>query len=199
MIYYQNFKSNLSGFITVVSNRIGDVFIIAFILTMLIRGAAGYWFKSPRDFIFFKIIALLVLLRAITKSALFPYCTWLPEAIAAPTPVSSLVHSSTLVTAGVYLLYRYSFCLDSVRLLLLSVISAFTLLISSRAAIFCQDFKKVIALSTLSQLAFIGLTLGLGYSVLAFYHLITHAIFKSSLFMGAGSLLHLAQSNQDMR
>jgi len=83
--------------------------------------------------------------------------------------------------------------------MILSIISAFTLILSSVAAIFCQDFKKVIALSTLSQLAFIGVVMSLGIPILAFFHLITHAIFKSCLFIGAGSLLHLAQSNQDIR
>jgi NADH:ubiquinone oxidoreductase subunit 5 (subunit L)/multisubunit Na+/H+ antiporter MnhA subunit len=110
-----------------------------------------------------------------------------------------LVHSSTLVTAGVYILLRYESAITQETVFILSVISAFTLLISRAAAIFCQDFKKVIALSTLSQLAFIGMVMSLGIPVLAFFHLITHAMFKSCLFMGAGVLLHLAQSNQDIR
>jgi NADH-ubiquinone oxidoreductase chain 5 len=107
VIYYQNVKSNLSGFITVVRNRIGDVFVVLFIVLMLIDGVTIFWFKRIADFSLPALLGLGVLLRAITKSALFPYCTWLPEAIAAPTPVSSLVHSSTLVTAGIYFLIRY--------------------------------------------------------------------------------------------
>jgi NADH:ubiquinone oxidoreductase subunit 5 (subunit L)/multisubunit Na+/H+ antiporter MnhA subunit len=89
--------------------------------------------------------------------------------------------------------------LTSETLSILAWVSSFTLILSRAAAIFCQDFKKVIALSTLRQLAFMGIVLSLGLPLLAFYHLITHAIFKSCLFMGAGSLLHLAQSNQDIR
>ena len=199
VIYYQNFKSNLSGFITVVSNRIGDVFIILFILIVLLSGLSRFWDKEVYDFTHYSTISIVILLRAITKRALFPYCTWLPEAIAAPTPVSSLVHSSTLVTAGIYILLRYASALTVETLFIFSTISAFTLVISSAAAVFCQDFKKVIALSTLRQLAFMGVVLSIGIPTLAFFHLITHAIFKSCLFIGAGSLLHLAQSNQDIR
>jgi len=199
VVFYQNFKSNLSGFITVVSNRIGDVFIILFIILVLLSGVSRFWFKELCDFEFYSRISFIILLSAITKRALFPYCTWLPEAIAAPTPVSSLVHSSTLVTAGIYVLLRYESALRQETFMILSIISAFTLILSSVAAIFCQDFKKVIALSTLSQLAFIGVVMSLGIPILAFFHLITHAIFKSCLFIGAGSLLHLAQSNQDIR
>lgn len=199
VVYYQNFKSNLSGFITVVSNRIGDVFIILFILIVLLRGLSRFWFKEGYDFNYCSIISIIILFRAITKRALFPYCTWLPEAMAAPTPVSSLVHSSTLVTAGIYILLRYTTALTIETLFIFSTISAFTLIISSAAAVFCQDFKKVIALSTLRQLAFIGIALSIALPTLAFFHLVTHAMFKSCLFIGSGSLLHLAQSNQDMR
>jgi NADH-ubiquinone oxidoreductase chain 5 len=113
--------------------------------------------------------------------------------------VSSLVHSSTLVTAGIYFLIRYFSSIPFFVLERLAVLAGLTLLVSRVAALAGQDFKKIIALSTLRQLSFMGVILGLGYPKLALFHLITHAIFKSCLFIGAGSYLHLSQSNQDMR
>jgi NADH-ubiquinone oxidoreductase chain 5 len=142
-------------------------------------------------------IIVLVGLAAITKSAQIPFSAWLPAAIAAPTPVSALVHSSTLVTAGVYLLIRFRTLLGCSKILL--VVSLFTMFISGLGACLEQDAKKIIALSTLSQLGLIIFSLSLGLSIMAFFHLLTHALFKSLLFMCIGLYIHGAADQQDLR
>jgi len=119
--------------------------------------------------------------------------------MAAPTPVSSLVHSSTLVTAGVYLFIRYSPIIGFHIFYCLIIISSFKLIVSSSAAFFEGDFKKIIALSTLSQLRIIIIILPLGNYLLSYFHLLSHAFFKSLLFLSAGIVIHGALGGQDLR
>lgn len=120
--------------------------------------------------------------------------------MAAPTPVSSLVHSSTLVTAGVYLLTRLNYLLRELHLLwCLSLLGAMTMAIAGVSALFEVDIKKVIALSTLSQLGIIFLTLGIGFPTIAFFHLVAHAYFKAMLFIRAGRVIHRIRDYQDFR
>jgi len=140
---------------------------------------------------------VIVLLAAITKRAQIPFSAWLPAAMAAPTPVSSLVHSSTLVTAGVYLLIRFNNLLGERRLLFL--ISVLTMFMSGLGANYEIDLKKIIALSTLRQLGVIIITLSLGFYELSFFHLMTHALFKSLLFLCAGAMIHGIGDIQDIR
>ena len=196
VIFYQRERSNSAGMITLIRNRIGDVSIL--IRIGLLR-RAGNW-----TFIFLQeegiIVVGLVTIAAITKRAQIPFSAWLPAAIAAPTPVSSLVHSSTLVTAGVYLLIRFNSLLviRDIRNYLL-VISVITSVIAGLRAIVENDIKKVVALSTLSQLGLIMVSLRVGISDLAFFHLITHALFKSTLFMCVGFIIHSIDGSQDRR
>lgn len=143
------------------------------------------------------IVSGLVILAAITKRAQIPFSAWLPAAMAAPTPVSALVHSSTLVTAGVYLLIRFSEVIG-VNMFLMYV-SVFTIILSGVGANFEIDLKKIIALSTLSQLGVIIITLSLGLVELTFFHLISHALFKSLLFLCAGAYIHRYGDIQDIR
>lgn len=140
---------------------------------------------------------VLVILAAITKRAQMPFSAWLPAAIAAPTPVSALVHSSTLVTAGVYLLIRFNYLMGVNNFLF--YVGVFTIFISGLGANLEIDLKKIIALSTLSQLGLIIVTLRLGFYELSFFHLMTHAIFKSLLFLCAGSFIHSMGDTQDIR
>ncbi|MBY0379946.1 MAG: NADH dehydrogenase subunit 5 [Burkholderiales bacterium] len=146
------------------------------------------------------MLLFLLVLVASTKSAQLPFSSWLPAAMAAPTPVSSLVHSSTLVTAGVYLLIRLNYLLSSASFLwILTRLGLLTIIIAGLRAVGELDMKKVIALSTLSQLGIIFITLGLGLPSLAFFHLISHAYFKAMLFMCAGAIIHSLKDYQDLR
>nr|QKG04148.1 NADH dehydrogenase subunit 5 [Vespa velutina auraria] len=196
VIYYQNWKSFSSGMITVLLNRIGDVGILMMISLMVILGSWNGIFYSFNFFFF----SLLLMLSAFTKSAQLPFSTWLPLAMAAPTPVSSLVHSSTLVTAGVYLLMRYNnYLIDNHLMGLMLFISSSTMMMSGLMANFENDLKKIIALSTLSQLGLMMSILSLGEVELGFMHLVIHALFKSLLFMCSGILIHQMNNNQDIR
>nr|ADO60618.2 NADH dehydrogenase subunit 5 [Omonadus floralis] len=201
VIYYQNIKSFNAGMITALSNRIGDVALLMSIAWMLNYGSWNYIFyldelKSSMEM---EVISLLVVLAAMTKSAQIPFSSWLPAAMAAPTPVSSLVHSSTLVTAGVYLLIRFSDGLGSTLMMVLLFISSMTMFMSGLGANFEFDLKKIIALSTLSQLGLMMSILALGSYKLAFFHLLTHALFKALLFMCAGNIIHNMLDCQDIR
>ena len=141
-----------------------------------------------------------MVLAAMTKRAQIPFSAWLPAAMAAPTPVSALVHSSTLVTAGVYLLIRFYPVVSSVWAgQLLFFLSALTIIMSRVGALYEIDLKKVIALSTLRQLGLIIISLAAGFRVLAFFHLLTHALFKACLFLCAGRVIHLYGGRQDVR
>lgn len=197
VVYYQNFRSFNSGIVTILCNRIGDIGILIFIRLLIIRGGWNFWIVKKDGGI---LILIILILAGITKRAQVPFSIWLPLAIAAPTPVSALVHSSTLVTAGVYLLIRFNELLSIIRELnILYFFSILTIFISRFIANFENDLKKIIALSTLSQLGLIIIILSLGFKNIAFYHLLTHAIFKSILFMCAGVLIHSIINNQDIR
>ena len=202
VIYFQNVKSYSAGILTALSNRIGDVALLLAIAWILNFGSWNYIFylefiKITREI---QIVGILVVLAAITKRAQIPFSSWLPAAMAAPTPVSALVHSSTLVTAGVYLLIRFNFLLvDSIIGKILLLISGLTMFIAGLGANFEFDLKKIIALSTLSQLGLIIRILSIGYYKLAFFHLLTHALFKALLFICAGSIIHNINNFQDIR
>lgn len=147
-----------------------------------------------------QVICFIVIFAAITKRAQIPFSSWLPAAIAAPTPVSALVHSSTLVTAGVYLLIRFNLLfLDTLLRKMLLLASGLTMFMAGLGANFEFDLKKIIALSTLSQLGLIMRTLALGFVKLAFFHLLTHALFKALLFICAGAIIHNIKGSQDIR
>jgi len=146
------------------------------------------------------LILVILILARITKRAQIPFSAWLPAAIAAPTPVSALVHSSTLVTAGVYLIIRFNFILIRFPLLkYLRLIGGLTIIIAGIGAIFEIDIKKIIALSTLRQLGVIIIVIGAGFSLLGFFHLVSHAFFKAILFICAGNLIHNYKDYQDIR
>lgn len=194
VIFYQNYISYNSGIVTIICNRIGDVGLLIGISLVIINGRWNIWIVKD------KVEVLMLFLAAITKRAQIPFSVWLPKAIAAPTPVSALVHSSTLVTAGVYLMIRFNTMLIkrgiSEILLYLSVLTIF---IAGLIANVENDLKKIIALSTLRQLGLIIISLRLRLKIVSFYHLLTHAIFKSILFICAGIIIHSMFNRQDIR
>lgn len=197
VIFYQNEKSANAGMLTALSNRVGDVAILLRISLILSLGRWRYIFyqREVRG-----QALMFVVLAAITKRAQIPFSAWLPAAMAAPTPVSALVHSSTLVTAGVYLLIRFHEALfrsEHSRVLLL--LARLTIFIAGLGANFETDLKKIIALSTLRQLGVIICSLSLGRADLAFLHLLAHALFKALLFICAGSIIHRVGDYQDVR
>nr|QIJ59980.1 NADH dehydrogenase subunit 5 [Agrypnus sp. YD-2019] len=201
VIYYQNVKSYNAGMITALSNRIGDVALLISIAWMLNYGDWNYiyYLDYMKDDFVMMVVGGLVMLAALTKSAQIPFSSWLPAAMAAPTPVSSLVHSSTLVTAGVYLLIRFSAGLAPIFLSFLLFVSMLTMFMAGLGANYEFDLKKIIALSTLSQLGLMMSILALGDYLLAFFHLLTHALFKALLFMCAGCMIHNLGNCQDIR
>ena len=186
VIYYKNRKSLGSGIITALTNRLGDCFLL------IILGICLYSSQVPEGHYIF---LLFILLTSMTKRAQIPFSSWLPSAIAAPTPVSALVHSSTLVTAGIYLLIRF----NPFRFEWLLPIGSATMLIAGFCACAEIDIKKIVALSTLSQLGVIIVSLSLFQKGFCFFHLITHAIFKALLFICVGVGIHTLYGSQDFR
>nr|WJW73847.1 NADH dehydrogenase subunit 5 [Syrphidae sp. 335 TLW-2023a]WJW73860.1 NADH dehydrogenase subunit 5 [Syrphidae sp. 335 TLW-2023a] len=202
VIYFQNVKSFNAGMLTALLNRIGDVALLMAIAWMLNYGSWNYiyYLEFMKNDMEMMIVGSLVMLAAMTKSAQIPFSSWLPAAMAAPTPVSALVHSSTLVTAGIYLLIRFNLLLvNTVMSQLLLLLAGLTMFMSGLGANFEFDLKKIIALSTLSQLGLMMMILSMGYEKLAFFHLLTHALFKALLFMCAGAIIHNMNNSQDLR
>nr|YP_010693551.1 NADH dehydrogenase subunit 5 [Scolytoplatypus wugongshanensis]WCB99742.1 NADH dehydrogenase subunit 5 [Scolytoplatypus wugongshanensis] len=199
VIFYQNMKSNSAGMLTALSNRIGDAFFLLSIAMMMNFGSWKFMFIYEEDSENLMIILFMLMMAAMTKSAQIPFSSWLPAAMAAPTPVSSLVHSSTLVTAGVYLLIRIVDMMNSSLLLILLYSSLLTMFMAGLNANFEYDLKKIIALSTLSQLGMMIVIICLGSKELALFHLFIHALFKALLFMCAGAMIYNFHGLQDMR
>lgn len=198
IVYYQNQSSIVSGVFTLLINRLGDCFFLVSIVFF-------YYFSSDlfvhTSNVLPRIVLIVLLLTFITKRALFPFSSWLPMAIAAPTPISALVHSSTLVTSGLFLMVRYSYYLYSsyslIKLFLL--VRVFTSFYAGLNTLFEKDLKKLIALSTLRHLGFIGLSFSSGLLSLAYFHMLSHALFKSLLFMTIGDIIINLSHSQDIR
>jgi NADH-quinone oxidoreductase subunit L len=144
---------------------------------------------------------MLLFLGCTGKSAQIPLFTWLPDAMAGPTPVSALIHAATMVTAGVYLIVRlnFLFALAPVTMAVIAVVGGVTGLLAATIGITQNDIKKVLAYSTVSQLGFMFLAAGMGAWVAAIFHLVTHAFFKACLFLGSGAVIEACHHNQDIR
>jgi len=193
IIFYQNWISLGGGLITLLTNRLGDrVLLISFSYWVRLRLRSSIYQKGSIAAFF------LFLLVTLTKRAQIPFTSWLPAAMAAPTPVSALVHSSTLVTAGVWLLVRFRQARLSFTIALL-VLGTVTLVLASIAALIEADGKKVVALSTLRQLGLIFIAISLGNSLICLFHLLMHAFAKANLFLIVGNFLHMRFSQQDYR
>nr|YP_010546397.1 NADH dehydrogenase subunit 5 [Nerita plicata]UYI29913.1 NADH dehydrogenase subunit 5 [Nerita plicata] len=199
VIYYQNMKSLAAGMVTALANRIGDVLLL--ISIAICANEANWNMMLIWESSMFPWLCLCIMVGAMTKSAQIPFSAWLPAAMAAPTPVSALVHSSTLVTAGIFILIRFYYLLAAWPLFnfLALFIGTITLLMAGIGANHEHDLKKIIALSTLSQLGVMMLSLGLGAWNLTLFHLYTHALFKALLFLCAGAIIHNNSNVQDIR
>jgi NADH-quinone oxidoreductase subunit L len=206
--YYQTDYAPAAGKKAFVVNRIGDFgFLIAMFLMFAYFGtvdfarvssiaAAGgveHWLLTA--------ICLLLFLGACGKSAQIPLYVWLPDAMAGPTPVSALIHAATMVTAGVYMVVRSNalFRLAPGAMMVVALIGALTALFAATIGIRQWDIKKVLAYSTVSQLGFMFIGVGVGAFTAGIFHLITHAFFKACLFLGSGSVIHAMSGEQDMR
>ncbi len=144
------------------------------------------------------IAGLLIFCGAVGKSAQFPLHVWLPDAMEGPTPVSALIHAATMVAAGVYMLCRIIFLLDPTALHVIAYIGGFTALLAALIAVQQNDIKRILAYSTLSQLGYMVMAVGLAGPTPAMFHLTTHAFFKALLFLGAGSVIHALHEEQDI-
>lgn len=195
VLFYNNWDSCRGAINTVLTNRLGDFFLFIFFTSVMF---SGYYFLRLSWFCW--VSSLMLLLASFTKRAQFPFRGWLPKAMRAPTPVRSLVHRRTLVTAGLVLIMNFSeMILNRNVLSVILIIGVFTMFFSSTAALVEEDLKKVVALSTLSQMGFSMFTVGLGLGFVSFVHLLRHALFKSCLFMQVGYLIHCSLGQQDGR
>nr|QOE56580.1 NADH dehydrogenase subunit 5 [Antigona lamellaris] len=196
VIYYMDSDSLSAGMITAISNRIGDVFYILMIGVMCSILSFNY---SVTYLWCFWLMGLLVVLGSFTKSAQIPFSAWLPEAMAAPTPVSTLVHSSTLVTAGVYVLIRFGALLSEFASYLVLFMSMMTVIMAGSGGLVEVDMKKVVALSTLSQVGMMMFAISMGAIMVSFFHLVVHAFFKALMFMCVGGVIFYSGGFQDAR
>lgn len=193
-----------------VMNRIGDLgFLVGMLLILYHFGTLTYsdFFgqlqngNAPVSNSTYNWIAICLFIGAMGKSAQIPLYTWLPDAMAGPTPVSALIHAATMVTAGIYMIARSNalYNLAPAALHLVAWIGCATALLAATIAIKQYDIKKVLAYSTVSQLGFMFMALGMGAYTTAVFHVMTHAFFKALLFLGSGSVIHAMGGEQDIR
>jgi NADH-quinone oxidoreductase subunit L len=191
-----------------VMNRIGDLgFLLGVFIIFTTFGSVEFAKVFPQATNMMPgssvmiLLTILLFIGATGKSAQLPLFTWLPDAMAGPTPVSALIHAATMVTAGIYMIARSSVLFDLAPITqnIIAIIGAVTALIAALIAITQTDIKKVLAYSTVSQLGYMFLGLGVGAYTGSFFHVLTHAFFKALLFLGAGAVIHAMHHEQDMR
>jgi len=193
-----------AGMKAFIVNRVGDVgLLLAILLISTTYGSVRFTevFASTTSSQTSFWIALLLLAGAIGKSAQFPLHVWLPDAMEGPTPVSALIHAATMVTAGVYLIARSHVLFDLAPqvLTVCAAVGAFTALFAASIALVENDIKRVLAWSTVSQLGYMFLALGVGAYWVAIFHMLTHAFFKAVLFLGAGNVIHALSGEQNLQ
>ena len=200
-----NARAGKKAFVT---NRIGDagfllgMFVLFQAVGTLDMDRINAAFAGPAlPAVSASLVGVLLFIGATGKSAQIPLHVWLPDAMAGPTPVSALIHAATMVTAGVYLVARMSavYLHAPEASALIAVVGVATAFFAATIAVVQTDIKKVLAYSTISQLGFMFLALGVGAYGVAIFHLVTHAFFKACLFLGAGSVIHALGGEQDMR
>lgn len=190
IIFYINYERVRNGIFTLFQNRIGDLFFVLFIVGLLRLGITRR--------IYVKVGLIRLILGACVKSAQYPFNSWLLAAIRAPTPISSLVHSSTLVVAGVYILLQFRYCLEDV-LDVLKYVRILTLLVRRWGLLIELDIKKLIAYSTLSHVSLIIIIIRVKLFKVTYFHLNIHAIFKSTIFICFGYVILVSFHAQDKR
>jgi NADH-quinone oxidoreductase subunit L len=206
--WYKNKEYSNAANKAFIMNRIGDLgFLLGIFLTFGVFGSLNFIdiFSNSNAILqnghLITAITLLLFVGAIGKSAQIPLYTWLPDAMAGPTPVSALIHAATMVTAGIYLIARCNVLFSSAAFTLhfIAIIGIATSLLAATIAMLQNDIKKVLAYSTVSQLGLIFLALGVGAYTAGVFHVVTHAFFKALLFLGAGSVIHGMSGDQDIR
>ncbi len=189
-----------------ITNRVGDfAFLLGILFLQLLFGTLNYGslatalagFGNPATLL---LVAVLLFGGSIGKSAQFPLHVWLPDAMEGPTPVSALIHAATMVAAGVYLIARAFFIFSSSpeAMLIIAAVGGFTALFAASIALVQNDIKRILAYSTLSQLGYMIMAMGTGAMSAGIFHLMTHAFFKSLLFLAAGSVIHALANEQDI-
>lgn len=217
--WHEDDSNNAAAVKAFLVNRVGDLgFLLGLFFLWQIIGPAtpftyeaiGAWFRDPANLAtvgggaaaaLLTASTLLLFLGCTGKSAQIPLLTWLPDAMAGPTPVSALIHAATMVTSGVFLLARMSdvFAAAPVTLTVIAVVGAATALWAALTGFVQNDIKKILAYSTISQLGFMFLAVGVGAFDVGIFHVFTHAFFKAVLFLGAGSVIHAMGGEQDIR
>ena len=205
--YYEDNENVKAGNKAFIANRVGDLgFIIAIVIMFYYAGSNGFDYINieagmanlPIDVL--TLIGSLLFIGAIGKSAQIPLFVWLPDAMAGPTPVSALIHAATMVTAGVYMVARFHFLYDMIPNvgLFIAYVGAFSALFAAIIATMQTDIKKILAYSTMSQLGYMFIAVGLGAYSVGIFHVFTHAFFKALLFMGAGAVIVALHHEQNI-
>jgi NADH-quinone oxidoreductase subunit L len=206
--WFRNQEFNNAAKKAFIMNRIGDLgFLLGMFLLFVTFNSLNYSdiFLQARNYPVGSgviiAITLLLFVGAVGKSAQIPLYTWLPDAMAGPTPVSALIHAATMVTAGVYMVARSNilYILAPPTMLVIGITGMATLLLAATIAVYQNDIKKILAYSTISQLGYMFVALSFGAFSAAMFHLTTHAFFKALLFLAAGSIIHSLGGEQDIR
>jgi NADH-quinone oxidoreductase subunit L len=216
--WYGDHNNTSAGNKAFIFNRVGDwAFVVALYSLFAALGAAGHPTLVIREVAHYApmllrqpgyagtslvtFVTLMMFLGATGKSAQIPLFAWLPDAMAGPTPVSALIHAATMVTAGVYMVARlnFLFSLAPATMLIVATVGAVTAVFAATIAVTQNDIKRVLAYSTISQLGYMFVGVGVGAYAAGIFHLMTHAFFKACLFLGAGSVIHAMGGEQDMR
>ena len=189
VLYYIRLNSFFGSLKTIITNRWGDFFILVFLLMSDLEYSSYFMF----------FFSFLMIISGITKRGQVPFRVWLPEAMEAPTPVRALVHRSTLVVAGVWLIIIFFFEFKRIWNFFLILVGLITMFFSSFFAVLEKDFKKLVAWRTVSQIGFCFFIFSLGFYFFTFFHLVSHAFFKSLLFLQVGYFIFFSESSQDSR
>jgi NADH-quinone oxidoreductase subunit L len=205
--WFKNQSYNDAANKAFIMNRIGDLGLLLGIFLIFINFGtlqyAGVFSQVPGSFSTetITLITILLFVGAMGKSAQIPLYTWLPDAMAGPTPVSALIHAATMVTAGIYMIARNNvlYTLSPLTMQVVMIVGLATAIFAATIALKQNDIKKVLAYSTVSQLGLMFLALGLGAFTAGIFHMATHAFFKALMFLGAGSVIHALGGEQDMR